>query len=327
MKLPTYSHRVPTSSTGRKLSVLAHRGERVPSSLQRFVSAASSTDHVLLTRFNLPSDSAERVIRAKQGWLQERVELFERYCIPSVQSQTNKDFHWIIYFDPESPSWLKDLIRLHQSLGIYRPFFRSSVGRDELLTDIRLAIGNPRSEVITSNLDNDDALAVDFTERIRSAGRKGDRTAIYLSTGLIKYEDRLYIFEDPRNGFCSVRESWAAPVGCWCDWHNFLSERMPVIEIGEAPGWLQVIHGRNVSNRIRGARVSPFSYVKRFPGLINDVRVPNTRDIVLELAVWRPARFMKETSRAAAKAAALKLVGREGLTRAKLIWASRRTQS
>ncbi len=42
-------------------------------------------DHVFLTRFNLPSAGFESMVRAKQGWLQNRVELFERFCLPSLR--------------------------------------------------------------------------------------------------------------------------------------------------------------------------------------------------------------------------------------------------
>lgn len=287
----------------------------------------SGADHVLLTRFNLPSASIERIIRAKQGWLEDRVSLFERYCLPSVMAQTNKDFRWIIYFDPDSPGWLKDRVERHRSLGMYQPIFRRSVSREELRADILTVVGTPRPELITSNLDNDDGLAVDFAERIRSVGRTGNRTAIYLSSGLIKYEDHLYGYVDHRNAFCSVREGWDSPVTCWCDWHNLLGESMPVIEVGGGPGWLQVIHSRNVSNRVRGARVSPSTYAQCFPGLIDDVRAPNACDRTIDLLISRPARLARRTSRSAAKTIALRLLGKNGLTRAKLIWASRLTQS
>jgi Putative rhamnosyl transferase len=286
-----------------------------------------SIDHVLLTRFNLPSISVESIIRAKEGWLQQRMELFERYCLPSVSSQANRDFHWIIYFDPESPEWLKCRIQEHRSLGLYQPFFRSSVSREELCADIRTVVGTPRAELITTNLDNDDGLATDFIDRVQSAGRKGERTALYITQGLIKSENKLYIFKDPHNAFCSVRETWDSPITCWSSWHNLLGENMPVIEIGGEPGWLQVIHGRNVSNRIRGKLVSSSSYIDRFPGLLNGVRNANVHERMRDRLVAQPARLVKEISRKAVKSLAMRLLGREGMSRAKLIWASWRVRN
>ena len=286
-----------------------------------------SVDHVLLTRFNLPSQSSERIIRAKDGWLKQRVELFERYCLPSVRSQTNKEFHWIIYFDPDSPEWLMRWIREHRRLELYQPFFRSSVSRTELCDDIRSVVGTPRAELITTNLDNDDGLATDFVDRIQLAARKEERTALYIAQGLIKSENRLYIFKDPRNAFCSVRETWESPITCWSNWHNLLGENLPVIEIGGKPGWLQVIHGRNVSNRIRGKRVCSSCHIDRFPGLINDIRNPNMHERMLDRLAAQPARLAREVSRKAAKALAMRLLGKDGLIRAKLMWASWRVWS
>ena len=49
-------------------------------------------DHVLLTRFNLPSKGHESLVRAQENWLRNRVVLFERYCLPSVAAQTCRSF-------------------------------------------------------------------------------------------------------------------------------------------------------------------------------------------------------------------------------------------
>jgi hypothetical protein len=211
-------------------------------------------------------------------------------------------------------------------LGVYQPFFRSSVSSAELCADIRAVVGRTRAELITTNLDNDDGLATDFIERIQMAGRKGEKTALYIVEGLIKSENRLYTFKDPRNAFCSVRETWESPITCWSNWHNLLGENLPVIEIGGKPAWLQVVHGRNVSNRIRGKRVSSTSHLDRFPGLINDVRNASLRERMFERLVAQPARLAREAGRMAAKALAMRLLGKDGLTRAKLTWASWRVR-
>ena len=91
---------------------------------------AADADHVLLTRFNLPSAGFESIVRAQDGWLKDRIELFERYSIPSVQAQTSQAFHWIIYFDPESPEWLKGRIQNHVDNKLYtRSFAHRSAWR------------------------------------------------------------------------------------------------------------------------------------------------------------------------------------------------------
>ena len=179
-------------------------------------------DHVLLTRFNLPSMGVENIIRAKEGWLIDRIELFELYCLPSVRTQTNQQFHWIIYFDPESPEWLKRRIQNHADDGAYVPIFRTSVSNTDLVADIGRVTGRRGTRLITTNLDNDDGLAIDFVERLQAVGPCQDRTAVYLARGLIKSESRIYL---RRTSTTPSARSWRAghrrqPAGrtgtpCW----------------------------------------------------------------------------------------------------------------
>lgn len=282
-----------------------------------------NVDHVLLTRFNLPTNGVEGLIRARDGWLRERVALFECYCAPSVHSQTCQNFRWIVYFDPDSPGWLRDWISAHAP-GRFTPVFRSSVSSDDVVADIRTLFGSDASVLVTSNLDNDDALALDFVERVQSAAPQVDRTAVYVAHGLIKSRHRIYLRRDQRNAFCSVVESWDSPSTCWCDWHNLLGKSMQVLELTEAPGWLQVVHGRNVSNRVRGRLVSASRYADLFPGLLNDVAPVSFMTYANDLILARPFRTLKEAGRAALKGVAMKTVGKEGLSRVKTFWVSRR---
>jgi hypothetical protein len=283
---------------------------------------SNDVDHVLLTRFNLPSLGAESVIRAKEGWLRDRVELFEQYCLPSVRTQSNQNFHWIVYFDPWSPSWLKARIADHGS--VYTPIFRESVNSAELFDDMRSVVGAQRSALITTNLDNDDGIACDFVDRLQSASTTHPRTAIYLANGLIKHSTELYFRTDRMNAFCSVREGWDDPRTCWADWHNLLINSMPVVVVDCAPTWLQVIHGTNVSNRVRGRLVSPAEYRSRFPGLLDELAVPSPRQRAQDLFLARPVRFVRESGRASAKRVVMRLVGKEGLAKARAVLATRR---
>jgi hypothetical protein len=284
---------------------------------------AGNLDHVLLTRFNLPTDGVEGLIRAQEGWLRERVALFESYCAPSVFGQTCQNFRWIIYFDPDSPEWLKDWIS-ENAPERFTPVFRCSVSSDDVVTDIKALLGCGNSILVTSSIDNDDAVALDFVERVQGAASAIERTAIYVTYGLIKKGSRIYLRRDARNAFCSVVESWESPSTCWCDWHNLLGNRMKVLQLAEDPGWLQVVHGRNVSNRVRGRLVSPSQYVRLFPGLLDDVVPVPLWTQASDVIFAQPVRSVKEAGRAAVKGIAMTAFGKEGLSRAKMFWVSRR---
>ena len=281
-------------------------------------------DHALLTRFNLPSGGSEAVIRASKEWLTRRVALFERYCLPSVQAQTATNFGWVIYFDPESPDWLRERIEDWSAHGLVSPVFRASVTNAEMLSDIETNVGRTSSELMTTNVDNDDALAIDFVERLQSAPRTPGRHAVYLARGLIYCGDRVYARRDPGNAFCSVREEWDGARMCWAEIHNRLSRAMPVQVMEGAPAWLQVVHGTNVSNRVRGSLVSPEPYRELFPGLLDGIPVPARRELLTDHLVGVPRRAFADGARQAGKAAVLRFSGADGLERARLTVAKMR---
>jgi hypothetical protein len=274
-------------------------------------------DHVILTRFNVPTPGRESLIRAQDGWLRDRIELFERYCLPSVAAQTEQHFEWIVYFDPESPQWFMDWLA---GLGPDRPFhpiFRTSISRQEMLSDVRSVTSARARTLLTTNLDNDDGLAVDFVARLQSAVSGGRREALYLSEGIILQGTETYLRTDRSNAFCSVAEPWDAPVMAWADWHNRLGRSMPVVQVGGGPGWLQVVHGRNVSNNVHGRLVQPDEYSAFFPTVLPGLPRAPRRRLLVDTAVLRPLRTLKRLTRQAAKSLVLGTLGPEEFDRLK----------
>lgn len=280
----------------------------------------SALQHVFLTRFNLPSRGNERYVRAREGWLQNRVALFDRYCLPSMAEQTSRGFSWIIYFDPQSPAWLMNWIAQRAAGGLFRPVFRAEVPLAGRLEDIAaMRQGNPRL-LLTTNLDNDDGLATDFVERLQAVASLPERTAIYLANGIIRTPEAAYLRRDRRNAFCSVVEPIEGAVTCWADAHNRLGQSMAERALGGPPAWLQVIHDTNVSNRARGRLVSPRSYGALFGTLLDDLPEPSRADYLAEYLVRIPRRSLREASRAAVKSLAYGLGGPEAADRVKEAW-------
>jgi hypothetical protein len=272
-----------------------------------------NVDHVLLTRFNLPTGGVEARIRASESWLANRWQLFERYCVPSVAAQTTDDFDWVIYFDPQSPAWLKQAIAPYVERGLFTALFRTEAPRKVLVADLRGIVRHGDGMLLTTNVDNDDGLAVDFLQRVRDAIGFDDQRAIYVVNGLIKSDDAVYLRRDERNAFCSVAEPWTDPRTCWDDWHIMLGRSMPVVEIGGAPGWLQVIHGENVSNRVRGRLVSPVQWRALFPSMLDDVATPQPGRLARDRMLVAPARRMRDAARSTARRAAVAVLGKEGM--------------
>ncbi|MFF2346147.1 glycosyltransferase [Pseudarthrobacter sp. NPDC058119] len=281
-------------------------------------------DHVLLTRFNLPSEGAESSFRRREGWLHSRVDLFERYCLPSVEKQTVNSFQWIIYFDPETPMWLKSRVKELARSSLFTPIFRARVNRQELLSDLRDLTGSKNERLLTTNLDNDDGLSSDFVARLQLVPWEGERTAIYMVRGLIRSGSELYLRTDRANAFCSVIEEWDSAQTCWSDWHNLLGQSMKVSRIGGDPAWLQVIHDANVSNRVHGKRTSAEPYLSDFGPLLDGVDNPAPLTIAKDFLVDLPIRYTRDLARKALKQGAIALVGKDGLDHIKSALASSR---
>lgn len=283
----------------------------------------TAVNHVLLTRFNLPSPGVQSLIRAKEGWLRERVAIFEKYCYPSVLAQTSHDFTWVIYLDPASPEWLHRRMRTLGESDFIHPVYRESVSDTELIDDIGAIVGTRGRYLMTTNLDNDDAISVDFMSRLESLAPKPGPVAIYVTNGLIRSEDAVYRYRYPRNAFNTVCVEWSAATTCWSEWHTDFGDVMPVVQLDGPPGWMQVIHGSNVSNRVKGRRTSPDPLRPHYGPLLDGVAVPRRRDAARDLLIARPGRFVRESGRSLAKRAVVATFGKDGIDKVQVLLRSR----
>ena len=285
-----------------------------------------TVDHVFLTRFNLPSRGAESYIRAREGWLRERADLFERFTVPSVRAQTAANVSWVVYLDPQSPAWLISRMNELAREGLLSPVYREEVSREELLGDLRSAVGTTASWLLTTNLDNDDGLSRDFSERVQASVVGQSRRVIYVDRGLILAGSRLYLRKDHHNAFCSVADTWDDPMTCWSAWHTELDRHLPAAHVSGGPAWLQVIHGNNVSNRVRGRLTSPTRHREAFGATIGMVPPPSWSAHAADLVIGQPTRTTREVARASAKRLLLALGGRRGMEAAHERWNSLRAK-
>lgn len=127
----------------------------------------------------------------------------------------------------------------------------------------------------------------------------------------------MFLRRDPLNAFCSVRDRWDDPATAWSELHNRLPRVMPAVQLDGPPGWLQVVHGVNVSNRVRGRLVSPRSYADRFGHLLDDVEEPDRLAIWEDQLLYRPGRIVRDTARATSRRTALRLLDKDRYSDAK----------
>ena len=217
--------------------------------------------HFILTRFNLllwQKDKEGQKVRTTE-WLEHRFSLFERYCLPSVMGQSCQTFSWIVLFDIATPERFRRRIEDYQKkcpqlipVFVERENSRkfAQVFRNEVIK--RLAA----DRVITTYLDNDDAISVRFVEDLQQRSETIDEgTFIYYSDGYQLYANDGYLMQIhyPNNHFVSVVEQ-GLPTRVKTIYgygsHYYIDRiQSAVIErIAKMPMWCEVVHDKNVDN-------------------------------------------------------------------------------
>ena len=211
----------------------------------------------LLTRFNVRYNKGYEQ-GERPGWLEERIELFARYCAPSVANQTMEVFDWLVFFDEHTPSEvIGDIQRLdHRIRAILVPpspkphqFFLSRF------------VPTGVDVVISTRLDSDDALHRNFLQRVRDQVPRFWATDAdqWICNPLFGYKlnvvpGTLHEASMPDSPFFSMFERPSARYslkGALSVNHTHVHERFPTYQDTEEHLWVQVVHGGNVSNRVR----------------------------------------------------------------------------
>lgn len=254
--------------------------------------------HIIMTRFNLATPGKESQIRTQVGWLEGRFHLFETYCLPSIAAQRNMSFDWIIYFDVDTPDIFKARISKLQKIfpfhAYYTPLFRSEGWSRSLRETYPLT----QKFLLTTRLDNDDALAIDYTERLHQSVRDNafELGAYNFRNGLICEAGALYKIDHPKNAFFSWLDLSAGDLRpAPSIQHMRLDDFGPVHQIEGAPGWLQVVHETNVSNKTRGNRVMPECFLPLFPDQItNTFSRTSLSSIVIQNTLQAPLWSLRD---------------------------------
>jgi hypothetical protein len=260
--------------------------------------------HIILTRFNVASPGKEAEIRLRPGWLDKRFDLFRRYCLPSVACQSEPAFEWIVVFDRKTPGPGRDEIASLQGAFPFRAHFTDLFRMADITPELA---GESRAGdwLLTTRLDSDDILAVDFVERLRERVRVPRRRVINFDKGVIlspTTPPALYETEDDSNPFASLLEPMDGRIRTiWGENH------LDIFRLGEKenvrgrPAWMQVVHGDNVANEVRGRRVSLRAHADLFSSLDlrHEAEAERPSVILGENLVQRPARLVRRHARAA----------------------------
>lgn len=231
----------------------------------------------LLTRFNAAVSFAPEDAGTDSAWLRHRFDLFEKICLPSVASQIEADFHWILLASDRTPrKWVARLLKDLQSMPsptlillvqeYSEQFFASAIYK--VLEDKTV------DRVVSTRLDNDDAIARDYLAEIRMEAERLPHCGNFV----INFRDGFQVARSgifPRaarlNPFLSIVCSPDDLRTAFAIHHEKMGQVGRVIDkTGAGEKWMQVIHGRNAANRLRkgerrsGASLSNFSLARNW---------------------------------------------------------------
>ncbi|WP_267276970.1 glycosyltransferase [Arthrobacter sp. CDRTa11] len=255
--------------------------------------------HFVLTRFNVRS--FYHTGEPSEEWLRSRLDLFRTYCLPTLSKQNVDSFTWLVFFDDQSPEWFQREVARDAPGNFEAVYVHGSFSAETVSQAIAARTSAPY--ILTTRVDNDDAVSRDFVRVIQSCFDCQDFEFINLVSGAQYAAKRAYLRPYTKNPFLSLLEAScleSPPQTVFLEHHYRVDERGPVRNVRTRhPMWLQVIHGGNVLNEIVGLRV-PVRHIAghfdchldrddRLPGLA--VEISQNAGRILWRLIRKPARL------------------------------------
>jgi hypothetical protein len=217
--------------------------------------------HFLITRFNLKNPdwdvTKNNEALLDENWMDERLKLFSNFCLPSVINQCNKNFKWLLFFDSSTSE--KYRIKIDEILQDNKqviPFYIDGMPKfQEAILAFLKENANDKDYLITSRIDNDDCIHIDFIDEIQKQFNKQDFLAIDNINGYTLQVEPNYILgkkEHIFNPFISLIERNVNPKTVWHYVHNMWKKEPRLIHLSEKRLWLSIIHGKNKVNEFDG---------------------------------------------------------------------------
>lgn len=263
--------------------------------------------HFIITRFNLRIDGPN-VKMDKSGnevltneWLSHRINIFNKYCLPSVAAQTNKDFLWLIYFDSTTDEATKQQNALLEAKyqGLVRIMYAdgNSDFMNRYANDVLSLCSENQEYVITSRLDNDDIIHKDFIKKIQENFSDQRFTAVNFVKILMfnpEIKNKLHIDYIFSNHFISLIEKITPEgiKGCYCKGDRHWGDN-DIRQINDKPYCVEIITDKNLLNSFRGFPVLTKTDLSGFQ-LENSIMRNKILDID-NLKIWKMSwrKFLK----------------------------------
>ena len=215
--------------------------------------------HFLVTRFNLRKSDWKTNKNNKavltDEWHRNRFKLFTDYCFPSVASQTNTNFDWIVFFDTSTKEEFRKIVsKLASEFPNFKPIYID--GMDLYLPAVQEYVKDFNQDyIITTGIDNDDCISKHFIEEIQKRFDKQEFMALDFVDGYtiqtqsdIKIGKKLHQY----NPFISLIEKNVNPKTIRDRSHRNWKKEKNVLQVRGLKIWSSVIHHENKVNEFTG---------------------------------------------------------------------------
>ena len=201
--------------------------------------------HFIITRINVVQDCLAhkgrttrrmKLLQHNEAYLDHRIQMFNRFTIPSVQSQTDKNFEWLILIHPDTDSKYKKAFNAGTLVEVARD--------TEVLAKVK-----QDGWIATTNLDSDDALAFDFMSNLRVQVRE-ENCVISFPAGYVFScrSNQAVGRRSSSNAYKTLVERGEDPKTVCAYFHGILHTVYPEKQVKSLPMWLQTVHGKNIDN-------------------------------------------------------------------------------
>lgn len=214
--------------------------------------------HFLLTRFNCrinigwPDGTRGLHDAPSDNWVEHRIRQFEAFCFPAIVGQTSQEFTWLVFFDLQSSTELRQEIFKWSLFDCFNACFVEQFDADVAAREVVRRTKPDIDWILTTRLDNDDAISCDFVNRVRTAAAGCDkRRIISFPEGATFFDGRLFAKREVPNPFISLleRKGDLVTVFAFNHLHAGAVEDVQKIEQHGERFWIQNCHDRTQFNR------------------------------------------------------------------------------
>ncbi|UWQ91192.1 putative rhamnosyl transferase [Rhodobacteraceae bacterium M382] len=215
--------------------------------------------------FQVEHDAIQDRIRYLYGAqrIEERFRLFETFALPCLKEQTDPDFTMVLVIGDQMPrEHVQRLMDLTSGMKQIRIEAHPPRNHREIMKEIlNRARINPSDPCLQFRFDDDDAISVDFVERLRQTAvacqgllDQNRTVAIDFNKGFVaEVQGHSLVATQILRPYYTAALGMYAAGGCARTIMNFAHQKihhhMPTITMADAPMWVRTHNGYNDSRQ------------------------------------------------------------------------------